>query len=95
MAKRLFESRAEAAIQIRHAPSAGGSKQLSYSTLFCIMAQMTRHTREKPSWKQRALEIEYWMPSWKQRALEIEYWIMTIFALGAFGAGIVAAINAL
>jgi len=45
------------------------------------MAQMDRQTREKPSWKQRALEIEYW--------------IMTLLVLGAFGAGIVAAISAL
>lgn len=45
------------------------------------MAQMAKQTREKPNWKQRALEIEYW--------------IMTVFVLGAFGAGIVAAISAL
>ena len=46
-----------------------------------MMAQMNRQTREKPTWEQRALEIEYW--------------IMTLFVFGAFGTGIVAAISAM
>ena len=49
--------------------------------LFCIMLGMEPQNSDEPRWKQRAIEIEYW--------------VLTAFVVGAFVVGIIGAISAL
>ena len=43
----------------------------------------------------RMIEPEPEQPAWKDRAVELEYWIVTVFVTGAFVVGLVAAVRAL